>query len=446
MTISVAILAQYVILTQAQLQTERHKHLMGSSVSPLFVLLCFASALGSLGLHISDSSRISGVYNDDDCFEEEEIFEYPRPQHPPDRSRCVTHLKWVEETWDGKVMMIYKGGGNFGNQMFYAARALTVAAEKNRPVLVVKSRLHDSLAALPCLQSSPGLEAVLARTICRKWSESELLELNGIETSGCLAELEARNLTERVTDGGYQQDLTLWGNNPERGFPMLRAAFNVQSILARRSKPGPNDLVIHFRPFMGYKGESILVKGSKLIGFAPFEFYKRAVERHRATSVGQNGQVLLICDHCWTHPTAKRLVHELNATVLKTPDNEEAPWLYDFALLSAAKNMAIGPSTFAWWAAAVGKPNKVYYPIMPGALPVPWCKIMPPNGHAYIFDDWWTGHVYDGNMKEAGRAREVCNAYLPAWKSRRDTQELQDALHRFYPEIENVYGYADRCS
>lgn len=343
----------------------------------------------------------------------------------------MTQTKWDDKSWDGKVLMIHDGKGRFGNQLFYAAATLVAAAQQNRPVLVLKSQLGWGLGELPCLQSTAGLEIALASGICKDWSEEELLKRDGIETSGCLARLKSNNLIETVTRGGYQQDLALWGSDPESFFPMFREAFNVQSIEADLpEKPGPNDLALHFRSL---KAELIDELGyCQRLSFPPVEFFKRAIERHQATSSAhRDGRVwVVVTPDQRTHPTVQRLVREYHAVVYSAGDNVSRPWLYDFAWLSAARHIATSCSTFGWWATVIGNPDTVYFPIMPNKVPMPWCSIMP-KGDQYIYDDWWASNAFSGGKSQRELALQACRNYERHGVAR--TQ--QDRLYTFYPEL-----------
>jgi len=365
---------------------------------------------------------------------------FSTPEHAPYErlgqfSHCpiqMAQAKWDKNSWDGKVLMIHDGKGRFGNQLFYAAVTLVAAAQQNRPVLVLKSKLGWGLGELPCLQSTDGLEIALASGICKDWPEEELLKQDGIDSSGCLAKMESSNLIEFVAHGGYQQDLALWGSDAESFFPMLRKAFSVQSIVADLPElPGPNDLVLHFRSL---KAELIdELNQCQRLSFPPLEFFEHAIERHLAISSDhRDGRVwVMVTPDQRMHPTVQRLAREHHAVVYSAGDTLPRPWLYDFAWLSAARHVAISCSTFGWWASVIGNAKTVYFPIMPNKVPMQWCGIMP-KGDRYIYDDWWASNAYSGAKNQTELALQACRRYE---KHGRFSRTQQDRLYTFYPEL-----------
>lgn len=343
----------------------------------------------------------------------------------------MTQAKWNKTSWDGKVFMIHDGAGRFGNQLFYAAATLVAAANQNRPVLILKSKLGWGLGELPCLQSTAGLEKELASGICNDWPEEELLKQDGIETSGCLAKMKSNQLVETVTNGGYQQSLALWGKDPESFFPMLREAFSVQPVVADLpDQPGPHDLVLQFRSLKANLIDTF--NQCERLSSPPVEFFKHAIERHQSISSGQrDGRVWVVVTPAErTHPTVQRLVREHRVVVYSAGDNLTRPWLYDFAWLSAARHVATSCSTFGWWATVIGDPKTVYFPIMPMKVPMPWCGIMP-KARQYIYDDWWAGNAYSARNNQTELAVQACSRY-----ERHGSFRLQlDRLYTFYPEL-----------
>jgi hypothetical protein len=346
----------------------------------------------------------------------------------------MAEVNWDKQNWDGKVLVIEDGPGRFGNQLFRAAATLVAAAKQNRPILVLKSKLGWGLGELPCLQSTAGLEIALASGICRDWPEEELCMPNGIETSGCLKKMQDNNIIETVTDGGtYKLNIGVWGNDPESFFPMLREAFSVQSVVADLpAQPGPDDLALYFRSWG--RGDTHIfaeLSGYQKLLSPPIEFFKRAIHRHKALSSGhRDGRVWVVASpEQRQHPTVQRLVREYDAVVYSAGDNLPVPWLYDFAWLSAARHVVISPSTFGWWAAVLGDPERVYFPIMPGRMPIRWCYLVA-KGAQYKYLDWWTGHVYSGGNNQT-EARQLCEKY--------QTESLwvteTDRFHLFYPEL-----------
>mmetsp|Transcript_63208 Transcript_63208/g.179768 ORF Transcript_63208/g.179768 Transcript_63208/m.179768 type:complete len:412 (-) Transcript_63208:185-1420(-) len=351
-------------------------------------------------------------------------------------SSCPVHMsqpRWTKDKWDGKVLIIHGGPGQFGNQLFYAAATLVAAAKYNRPIIVLKSSLGWGLGELPCLQSSLGLEAALAGGVCNDWPEGELLKPNGIEASGCLAKLRAEHLIESV-EGGYQQDLARWGSDPESFFPLFREAFSVQPVVADLPEvPGQNDLVLYFRSYAGESGKMFDEwNGCQRLLFPPVEFFKHAIERHQAVSNDHRaGRVWVVSSpEQRKHPTIQRLMREHHAVLYSAGDKLSIPWLYDFAWITAARHVATSFSTFGWWATVVGNPTTVYVPIMPGTVPMPWCSLMA-KGDQYIYDDWWSGNAYSGNKNQTGRALQVCHDY----EKDKTVRYRQDRLDDFYPEL-----------
>jgi hypothetical protein len=346
----------------------------------------------------------------------------------------LSQAKWNKDEWDGKVLMIHSGAGQFGNQLFYAAATLAAAANYNRPILVLKSRLGWGLQELPCLQSTAGLDVALASGICKDFPESAV---SGQVENECLDKLKTNHLIETPARGPpkLSQDLSLWGNDPESFFPVLREAFSVQSVVAALpEQPGPDDLVLYFRTYNGVNDTHIVNewKGRHRLASPPVEFFKRAIERHQAISSGhRDGRIWVAASPDQRkHPTVQRLVREHHAVVYTASDNLSNPWLYDFAWLSAARHVAISPSTFGWWAAVIGDPKRVYFPIMPAAVPMPWCNLIT-KGDTLIYDDWWTGNAYNGGKNQTD-ALHACRKY----ESDGTDLTQQGRLRTFYPELE----------
>ncbi|CAE7367932.1 unnamed protein product, partial [Symbiodinium pilosum] len=92
-----------------------------------------------------------------------------------------------------------------------------------------------------------------------------------------------------------------------------------------------------------------------------------------------NGKLWVVADPSMReHPTFLRLVEELGAEVFKGMDQvPSAAWLGDFVWLRSATQIAISPSTFAWWAAFLSEATTVYVPLLPGQVPMPWCPLFP---------------------------------------------------------------------
>ncbi|CAE8692250.1 unnamed protein product, partial [Polarella glacialis] len=93
---------------------------------------------------------------------------------------------------------------------------------------------------------------------------------------GCLQRLRSRGLLLDPGSGGFQQDISQWGSDPDRWLPLLRKAFHAPfpEGSAKTPLPGPDDLVLYFRSF---KKDHILDVYDKNPRFSspPFGFFEQ---------------------------------------------------------------------------------------------------------------------------------------------------------------------------
>ena len=127
------------------------------------------------------------------------------------------------------------------------------------------------------------------------------------------------------------------------------------------------------------------------------------------------------------------MVRDLNVTIFTGADEADdvLPWLYDFVWMSAARHVAISPSTFAWWSTLKGDPDCIYFLIMAGEVPMFWCRLLPLKAPSYTFVDWWANRTYAGGSEvEARRAQQVCDDHESV-----DVQTRIDRIKSYFPEF-----------
>eukprot|EP00439_Symbiodinium_sp_Y106_P071715 s13_g12.t4 len=141
------------------------------------------------------------------------------------------------------------------------------------------------------------------------------------------------------------------------------------------------------------------------------------------------------------HPTVLRLVEELKAEIFIGMDQvPKQAWLGDFVWLRAATKVAISPSTFAWWAAFLGEASKVFVPLLPGQVPMPWCMLFPEDPR-YVFYDFWNNESWS----EAVPARQRCRGFAKCTEGRCPLKASPEELaKRFYPEVWALESEVDR--
>jgi hypothetical protein len=128
--------------------------------------------------------------------------------------------------------------------------------------------------------------------------------------------------------------------------------------------PHPDDLVIHAR-----LGDYLFIDRNYL----GFGYYWSLIER------GGFRQVWLVTDTPH-HPDVQQLAAMGVNIRCKSP-------LEDFLFLRQARQLAISQSSFSWWAAFLGQPAKLYFPItQQGVTRGFWYQEPGPDDPALLFD------------------------------------------------------------
>ena len=111
-------------------------------------------------------------------------------------------------------------------------------------------------------------------------------------------------------------------------------------------------------------------------------------------------------------------------------ENDSA-WLGDFVWMRMSSHLVLSPSTFSWWAGFLGEQSKVYVPILPAELPLPWCWIFPQHS-SWVFYDVWNQEAFNDADQAMARCLEFSScreADCPMMSS------LSELVKRLYPEL-----------
>lgn len=393
------------------------------------------------------------------------------------RTQNVTDVSWTQracpvqedlklncddlpvDSWDRNgswVLVSLKADGGhphagFGNQLFTAAASIVKALTTSSPLYVHPTAGGRQIRSLPCLRSSRGLDEL--GSLCPGCSDL-LTDRNKScnEGKGCMALLQAKKKVTSI--GSFDgQNLDFWFDHLPKKKARLADPMQVRPALQRmfyvplprtdypRQMPCSTDLVIHFRTYHAvamYYSQ----KGSSVLLTPPFDFFKWAVEHHRR-HVSEQATIWVISPHT-KHKTLLRLQKELGVKVLPpitrryTLDEqfnwhykisvEESGLLEDFAVMRSSSYLVLSPSTFSWWAGFLGEQMSVYVPILPGALPLPWCYILPADKR-WIFYDVWGKEVFNDAKLARARCHEMSGPGSPLISTK------VDVLSRLYPEL-----------
>ncbi|CAE7220122.1 rabl3 [Symbiodinium sp. CCMP2592] len=330
------------------------------------------------------------------------------------------------------------GGARFGNELFVAAVSLITAVRTARPVLLRRDAIgdtrHTQISQLPCFRSSGHLAPKLLE-FCGGCRADRLWEDRSASCNrgrGCFQQLQAKKMILDPGSGGFHQDLSEWRDPPLKWRPLLQQVFHtpMPMLQAPVALPHAADLVMYFRPFRRKQVFDVYNSDGRLSA-PPFAFFQWAAEMHRR--VEPDGKLWVLADPSLRpHPTVVRLVEELKAEIFIGMDQvPKQAWLGDFVWLRAATKVAISPSTFAWWAAFLGEASKVFVPLLPGQVPMPWCMLFPEDPR-YLFYDFWNNESWS----EAVPARQRCRDFAKCTEGRCPLKASPEELaKRFYPEV-----------
>lgn len=331
--------------------------------------------------------------------------------------------------------------GRFGNQLFRLAKSIAVAYQLKMPILVTKQRVWQRIP-FRCLRTSRLIQPRASDMRC-----SNKAPFGG---------------------GAFFQTLLDWGSRSLTPvlLPIFRKAFHLElpsnDPAVGMPPPGPQDLVIYFRTFIdgwhaGKEEEPFERKALNHYGPAyqimspPFAFFNHVVQTHWKSFGKESSKIWVLAQpRQRRHPTVRRIVRELQATIYTRGDRSKHGWLADWLWLKSAKHVAISASTYGWWAAFLSESSKIYLPIYPGrtGFGTPWCKLFPNRDPRYVFYDWWKDHSYSSSEDGvADEAYKVCMRYalncnpklmvnwvnkvLPACSLMMNVSDLKP----FYPEL-----------
>ncbi|CAJ1448648.1 unnamed protein product [Effrenium voratum] len=355
------------------------------------------------------------------------------------KSGACGHMQIDDWDREGRLKMVLLavdiGGGRFGNQLFTAAKSLVSAAAKKQPVLLqrVRALRFSQILRLPCLRSSLGLDDRV-QALCEGCRADTLWEDRSPSCNrgrGCHQLLVSKGMLADPGGGGFHQDLAGWGDSPSKFRSLLRQVFDAPMPEAAKdvALPGAEDLVIYFRPFKKAQIFDIHMKNVRLSS-PPLDFFRFAVD---SAQVRQKGaKIWVLTDPSLRqHPTVQRIQRELGAELFVAMDKVgKQCWLADWLWMKAAKRLAIAPSTFAWWAAFLGQASEVYLPIMPGEVPMPWCRLFPDDTR-FLFHDLWKNTSYH----EASAAKNICLEYFDCPQKQCPLQQRPEEVAALFPEL-----------
>ncbi|CAK9065580.1 unnamed protein product [Durusdinium trenchii] len=341
------------------------------------------------------------------------------------------------------LLAVDNQGGRFGNELFSVAAGLVQAQRSQRPVLLHRPSIDKrrQILRLPCLRSSAGV-ARQAQEICHGCAEEKIWEDRSGTCNrgqGCLEKLRSKGHVQVLGGDPFHQDLAEWKEPPLVWRPLLREAFQVEMPQLKEPVPMPNstDLVLYFRCYR--KAQVFdLHGGTAFLSGVPFAFFEHAVLQHQQEYPAAS--VWVMADPSMrTHPTVKRLEKELKALVFTAMDQaKKDAWLADWVWLREAKHLAMSPSTFVWWAAFLGEAERIYVPILPGLIGLPWCKLLPEDPR-FRFYDIWTNTSYN----EASVAKSHCQKYTQC-KEGCPVKEQRLRVAELYPELLELQHWQDQ--
>lgn len=295
--------------------------------------------------------------------------------------------------------------GRFGNQLFRLAMNIAAAYRFQMPILVTKQRVWQRIP-FRCLRTSRSIQPRASDMRC-----SNKAPFGG---------------------GAFFQTLLDWGGRSLTPFllPIFRKAFHLElpsnDPAVGMPFPGPWDLVIYFRTFIDgwHAGTEEAPFERKVLNHygpayqimsAPFAFFNHAVQTHWKSFGKESSKIWVLAEpRQRRHPTIRRIVRELGATIYTGGDRSKHAWLADWLWLKSAKHVATSASTYGWWATFLSESSKIYLPIYPGrtGFGTPWCKLFPNKDPRYVFYDWWKDRSYSSSEDGlADEAYKVCMRY-----------------------------------
>ena len=250
-------------------------------------------------------------------------------------------------------VLVKKGYGRFGNNLFqYAAQILY--ATRHKIPLYVDDTVGNAKKIMPCFRTTRGFK------------------------------LGRRRIPNKGVKCKYCQDLEIWRNLGTLSWAktILGQAFFMPACEGVSNI----DLTVYYRRYNDAGGRSsgiwnIFNNKRRVLGI-PHRYVRSFLPNSSATQ----SRMWIVTGHkVATEVFLQKILKKFNrVSILSSPS-----FVNDFCFLKSSPRIVLTPSTFGWWAAFLSASTDIHYPILPTNLPIPWCDLIPAEDLRYTYDDLW---------------------------------------------------------